>query len=513
MTTLRELAQTFGIEVSTRAPGELWSEIPEEQFTGWVAAIAAAAVLADLFATTGEGEPSLTAVFELRGDPEWLAVRCRLSGDSFASITRSVHAASWYEREIREMHGLEPVGHPLPARLRLHDWPEGQPPMRAPVDERLGAGPGIPERVPMVRGRGVFQIPLGPVRSGPQESGEFLFESGGEDLVAVSPLLGYKFRAIERLAEGRTVDQGLVLAERLAGVSAFANGLAFVQAAERAMGVSIDDGACTARTLMNELERLHNHFGDIGRLADATGLLVAGAQYAALKEEVLRRCAELTSHRYLRGALAVGGLTAPLPQAELRMLGRDVPRWRRRSRRLQAVLEDTGTFTDRLETTAFLRPRHAAQHNLVGPIGRSTGADRDCRRDHPYAAYDRVTFEVPVRSEGDALARLGIRLTEVQQSLAIVEQLLDSWPPATTGGGGAPGEAPGSALGWSEGAGGETLHWVEVTPEGRVARWRARPAALVNWHVYADACASGNNLTDYPVIEASFALSHAEFDR
>ena len=63
MTTLRELAQTFGIEVSTRAPGELWSEIPEEQFTGWVAAIAAAAVLADLFATTGEGEPSLTAVF------------------------------------------------------------------------------------------------------------------------------------------------------------------------------------------------------------------------------------------------------------------------------------------------------------------------------------------------------------------------------------------------------------------------------------------------------------------
>lgn len=46
-----------------------------------------------------------------------------------------------------------------------------------------------------------------------------------------------------------------------------------------------------------------------------------------------------------------------------------------------------------------------------------------------------------------------------------------------------------------------------------MARWRARPSAFVNWHVYADACASGNNLTDYPVIEASFALSHAEFDR
>jgi Ni,Fe-hydrogenase III large subunit/Ni,Fe-hydrogenase III component G len=511
MTTLRQRVEALDLEIEARAPGELRAECSEARFAECVAATAEEAALADLFATTGEREAQLTAVFEMVGDPDWLVLHCRLSGDSFTSITPSVHAASWYEREIREMHGLEPVGHPLPARLRLHDWPERQPPMRAFIDARLGAGPGLPERVPIVQGRGVFQLPLGPVRSGPQESGEFLFNSGGEDLVAVSPLLGYKLRAVERMAEGRSVEQGLVLAERLAGVSAFANGLAFVQAVERAMGRGVDARAQAARTVMNELERLHNHFGDIARLADATGLMVAGAQYATLKEEVLRCCAELTSHRYLRGVLAVGGLAAPLPSAELGSLNREIPRWRRQSRRLQALLEDTGTFTDRLETTALLRPRYAAPHNLVGPIGRSTGANRDCRRDHPYAAYDRVAFEVPVRSDGDALARLGIRLSEVQQSLAILEQVLDAWPAAAGGGG--VGEAVGAALGWSEGAGGETLHWVELTADGRIARWRARPPAFVNWHVYSQACASGNNLTDYPVIEASFALSHAEFDR
>jgi Ni,Fe-hydrogenase III large subunit len=54
---------------------------------------------------------------------------------------------------------------------------------------------------------------------------------------------------------------------------------------------------------------------------------------------------------------------------------------------------------------------------------------------------------------------------------------------------------------------------VELDQEGRVLRWRARPPAVVNWHPFAHACGSGNNLTDYPVIEASFAISVAEFDR
>jgi Ni,Fe-hydrogenase III large subunit/NADH:ubiquinone oxidoreductase subunit C len=512
MTTLRELAQKFGLAIEGGAPQELRTQCAPEEFLGSVTALAAEAVLADLFAVTGRGQPSLTVVFELAGDAEWLVLRTQLSGDSFPSLTPSTHVASWYEREIHEMHGLNPVGHPALARLRLHDWPVGQPPMRAALERRLDVGPGVPSPVPIVHGQGVFQLPLGPVRSGPQESGEFLFNSGGEDLVAVSQLLGFKLRVVERLAEGRTVDQALMLAERLAGVSAFSNALAFVQAVERAMAVDVGEQSRAARTLMNELERLHNHFGDIARLADATGLMVAGAQYASLKEDVLRHCAALTQHRYLRGILAVGGLQAPLPDAALHALRRQLADWLRRSERLERLLEDTAVFVDRVETTGVLTKEYAAPHNLVGPIGRSTGADRDCRRDHPYAGYDRVTFDVLVKSQGDALARLSVRLFEIRQSIRIIEQVLEAWPGSDVA---ASVSAPATreALGWSEGAGGETLHWVALTADGRIARWRARPPAFVNWHPYAEACASGNNLTDYPVIEASFGLSHAEFDR
>lgn len=513
MSALRDLAAGLDMEPEPGAAGEMHATCSEERFAPRVAALAEGAILADLFATTGERRRRLSAVFEAAGDPGWLVLHCDLSSDSFTSVTPLVHSAAWYEREIREMHGLEPLGHPMPARLRLLDWPEGVPPMRAGPGAAARGEPSEPERVPVVRGRGVFQIPLGPVRSGPQESGEFLFNSGGEDLVAVSPLLGYKLRAVERLAEGRSPEEGLVLAERLAGVSAFANGLAYAQAVERSLGIRVGPRQRAARSLLNELERLHNHLGDIGRLAEATGLMVAAAQYAALKEEVLRAGADLTAHRYLRGALSIGGLSAPLPSSGLHGLRRALPGWHRRTERMRVLLEATGTFTDRLETTARLRARYAAAHNLVGPVGRSAAVDRDCRRDHPYAAYEELRFEVPVRPEGDAQARLAVRIEEVRQSLGILDQLLEAGFDRERSGGGEPETARHEALGWCEGAGGQTLHWVELDADARIVRWRARPPAFVNWHVYSEACASGNNLTDHPVIEASFALSHAEFDR
>jgi Ni,Fe-hydrogenase III large subunit len=302
------------------------------------------------------------------------------------------------------------------------------------------------------------------------------------------------------------------LAERLAGTSSFANALAYTRAVERSIGASVGPGDEHSRTLLAELERLYNHFGTIGRVAEATGLLVAAAQYGMLKEEVLRAGGRLTGHRYLRGVLRVGGMEIVLRPAELERLRAELADWSQRAERLNRLLEQTSTFVDRLDTTAVLLPDYAAEHRLVGPVGRASGIDRDTRRDHPYAAYSEVEFDVPTVSDGDAEARFQVHAAELGQSLRILRQLLDGWP-----GEDRPSDPPrwssGSSLGWAEAPGGEALHWVELDHNGRVVRWRARPPALVNWHTFAHACGSGNNLTDYPVIEASFAISVAEFDR
>ena len=511
MSGMAELAQVVGLSVRSGAEGEIWAECDEAQFNSAARELARRARLSDLFAGISEGVPYLTVVFSTIGDSSWLLLRTTLASDRFQSLTPAVHAASWYEREIAEMYGLHPDGHPAAQPLRLHDWPHAYRPMRDPMDEMKSLPHGRGDRVPKVRGQGVFQLPLGPVRSGPQESAEFLFNSGGEDLVMVAPRFGYKMRLVERLAEGKSVEDALLLAERLAGISTFANALAFVQAAERASGIEVGEETRRARSLLNELERLHHHFGHLGRVADSTGMAVPAAQYAALKEEVLRIGADLVGHRYLRGALAPGGLALQLAEVGRTHLAAAIPRWEENTKRLESLLEDTATFIDRLETTAVLPAAYALHHYLVGPIGRSSGVDRDARRDHPYADYASLTFDVLVKSQGDALARVRVLLFEIGQALALIEQLLDAARSEAVASFKLSG--PGGALGWAEAPGGEVLNYVELDAAGNVRRWRARPPAVVNWHPYAHACASGNNLTDYPVIEASFSLSIAEFDR
>jgi Ni,Fe-hydrogenase III large subunit/Ni,Fe-hydrogenase III component G len=510
MSGLREMAQALGLTAAEPIPGELAVECEESRFGDLAAQLCSEAFLSDLFASTTSSQPRLTAIFSTIGDPGWLRLETVLSADSYSALTPRIHGASWYEREIAEMFGIVPQGHPSPRRLRLHDWPRDIHPMRDPVETPLPSAEGA-DALPRIRGQGVFQLPLGPVRSGPQESAEFLFNSGGEDLVMVSPRLGYKFRAVERLAEGRDAASALILAERLAGISTFSNALAFVQAVERVGGVEISLGSAYVRCLLNELERLHSHLGSLARVADSTGLTVAAAQYNLLREEVLHACSILTGHRYLRGILAIGGLAIRPSDSGRQHLGGGIKRWRKRAAQLERMLEDTATFIDRLETTAILPSGYAHQHYLVGPIGRSSGVDRDCRRDHPYAQYGSLTFDVLVKSQGDALARVRVLLFEIGQALGLIEHLLDL--ARVEGAESARPEGPGSALGWAEAPGGEALHHVELDGAGHIRRWRARPPAVINWHPYAYACASGNNLTDYPVIEASFSLSIAEFDR
>jgi Ni,Fe-hydrogenase III large subunit/Ni,Fe-hydrogenase III component G len=511
---LSVLCSESGLHPEWRRSDEAYANCPEAEFSRHVTALASGGALSDLFATTAARRPStLTAVLQVTGDPSWLLLSTELETVAYSSLTPGLHAASWYEREILEMHGLEPVGHPAPGPLRLHHWPEDHHPMRdAPIAAGTHSHPPHTAQRPAVTGQGVFQLPLGPVRSGPQESAELLFSSGGEDIVVLDLRLGFKFRAIERLAEGQPADRALQLAERLAGTSAFANGLAFTRAVERAIGVSVAPSAEHTRALLAELERLHHHFGTIARLAEATGLLVAAAQYGILKEEALRSAGRLTEHRYLRGVLCVGGMEITPDEAARDQLRTQIAEWSQRSERLQRLLEQTSTFMDRLDSTAILHPGYASEHNLLGPVGRASGVDRDTRRDHPYASYASVEFDVPTIADGDAQARFQVFAAELAQSLRVMRQLLDGWPL------GRDEPTPlhwqaGSALGWAEAPGGESLHWVDLDVEGRVIRWRARPPAVANWHPFAHACSSGNNLTDYPVIEASFAISPAEFDR
>jgi Ni,Fe-hydrogenase III large subunit/Ni,Fe-hydrogenase III component G len=459
----------------------------------------------------------LHLIFAIDAEHTWVHLNADLDDEhrSFPSLMDELPATGWYEREVWEELGLTPQGHPILRRLRLSpDWPEDVHPDQQTFNWGQQVGAVQPryfelEPAPV----GVVDYPLGPVRSGIVESGHYTLRTVGEEIVDMYLQLFYKHRGVEKRAEGLPIELLPLVAERISGTSAFAHSLALCQALENLVEVEIPPRARYLRTLLAELERLYNHLGYQADLCQATGLSVAQAQFDIVKERVLRLNAAIGGHRYLFGMNIPGGLSRDLTEQQQKAVHDLMVALRRDLETLQRLLSSSPSHRDRLENTGILAPQEAQAYCAVGPIGRASGIDRDLRRDHPYAAYADIDFDIPLLQDGDAMARAHIRLEETMQSLRIIDQVLDRlpWGPVH-----APVRQlpPGeSASGWVESARGECMHWLLVGEDGTLQHYRVRPASFANWQAFSIAIPGHNILTDFPVIEQSFGLSFAGADR
>jgi Ni,Fe-hydrogenase III large subunit/Ni,Fe-hydrogenase III component G len=477
------------------------------------------AIFVDLFGLDrhpSQGGFQLHLIFALDSERTWLHLHTDLDGQrpAFPSLVDELPAAGWYEREVWEELGIIPQEHPLLRPLRLApDWPPEMYPHRAAfrwaqqvqaVEPRYVALEAAPP--------GIVDYPLGPVRSGIVESGHYTLRTVGEEIVDMRLQLFYKHRGVEKRAEGLSLEHLPLLAERISGTSAIAHSLALCQALEHAAGSEVLPRARFLRTLFAELERLYNHLGYQADLCQATGLVVGQAQFDILKERVLRLNAALSGHRYLFGMNVPGGVSRDVSEQDVETIDRFVKTMQCELETLRRLLFASASHLDRLESTGILTSQDAHAYCAVGPIGRASGVDRDLRRDHPYAAYAEVRPAIPVLHEGDALARARLRMEETMRTLRLIEQVIERLPGGSIR---SPmGKLPpgASALGWAESARGECLHWILVGEDGRLQRYRVRPASFANWQAFSLAIPGHNILTDFPVIEQSFGLSFAGAD-
>lgn len=497
---------------------EILLTIPQDRLLDTLSALRREFVIVfvDLFGLdlrSQRGMLQLHLIYALDAAQAWLHCVTEIDKQtaSFPSLGDLFPAAGWYERVVWEELGIVPQHHPLLRSLRLApDWPENT----YPAHEGFTWGTRVPsaalrffelEAAPS----GVVDYPLGPIRSGIVESGHYTLRTVGEELVDIFVQPFYKHRGIEQRAEEVPIEQVPLLAERISGTSAFAHSLAFCQACERLAGVEVPNRARFLRTLFAELERLYNHLGYHADLCQATGLSVAQAQFDIWKERVLRLNAQISGHRYLFGMNIPGGLSHDLTAEGQEMVRELVSALFREMAGLGQQLLASPSHSDRLEHTGILTPEQAREYCAVGPVGRASGRDRDLRRDHPYAAYAEMDIEIPVRQEGDALARARIYLDEIEQALHLIEQVLAHLPEGTIATPLPPLPGGESAPGWAESARGECLHWVLVGEHGRLQRYRVRTASFANWQAFSLAIPGHNILTDFPVIEQSFGLSFA----
>ncbi|HUW63456.1 MAG TPA: NADH-quinone oxidoreductase subunit C [Spirochaetia bacterium] len=480
----------------------------------------AGARLADAFALADPAAPEqylVRYVFEVPGTDTFISLQASVSGEcpAYPAVSLDLHAADWFEREIFELYGILPQGHPALGGFVLHNQGDGGPfPLRKAFSRssRLTAVSGAYRSHP-VEGRGVFEMPLGPVYAGVSESIHFALTSIGEEVFWVTPHLFFKHRGFEKAGEDISLEGVLQMVRRLSGIGAVSESLALCQAVEKAASLEVPPRALYMRSLLAELERLYNHIGNIADICESTSLAVGAAQGFMLRERLLRLNCLLSGSRYLMNTVCFGGVLcdlgpdrAGLLRETLKPLAHDFRGWFR-------MLLNTDSFLDRLENIGVLNTADATNLGATGPVGRASGIDRDWRRDHAYAAYDRMEFRVPVENDGDGLARLKVRATEVEESFALVEQLVSQLPGGPVQNGTRPELSPGAAaMGYSEGPRGATLHWVCAGEDNRLWRVRLRPPSLLNWHAFPSAT-EGCAFQDFPIILASFGLSLAESDR
>ena len=427
------------------------------------------------------------------------------------------HPAGRFEREMLDLYGITPLDHPQPRRLVRHaHWPMGWHPMRSDADPTprfhpdLGSYPFVE-----VAGDGVYEIPVGPIHAGLIEPGHFRFWVVGETILRMKARLWFLHRGVEKLFEGRRPTDGIELAERISGDTAVGHTLAYLMAVEEALGIEVDEPALATRALLLELERLYNHVGDIGAIANDVGYGIAHAHTQRLRETLLRHNKSLTGHRLLRGGLTLGGagLRAEPDLDLLRRVAAEL-------NNIVAVTLDNSVVADRFTGTA-VHPLEQAQHlDTLGYVTRASGRDLDARRDHPFLELD--GFAPVVETGGDVLARFTVRTREAAASVQLVEALTP-WaiypgglpPPLSTiptaGRSAGRSAGPRTGLGIAEAWRGTLCTRVELAADGTLTRVKVVDPSWFNWPALPMALAD-TIVPDFPLANKSFNQSYAGND-
>jgi Ni,Fe-hydrogenase III large subunit len=318
-------------------------------------------------------------------------------------------------------------------------------------------------------------------------------------------------KGIEGLMAGATLDAAGKLAARTSGDSTVAYGLAFARAVESALEVEAPPRAAFLRALMAELERLANHLGDFGAICNDASFALMFAHCGVLREQVLRASFAAFGHRLMRDVVLPGGVANDVDGSGIAAILALAGAIKSQFPALVELYDNTASLQDRTVTTGKVKDSLIRQYAPGGYIGRASGRTFDVRKNLAYPPYDRLAFEVPVLDAGDVNARVWIRIREIEQSLALIGQLLDQLPD-----GGVRIDLPmagrpceGMAL--VEGFRGDILVWLRLDADNRIARCHLRDPSWFQWPLL-EAAIEDNIVADFPLCNKSFNCSYSGQD-
>ncbi len=475
-----------------------WSEVPE-----WPAAELVRATAAELdrggrlcawFGVSDDAATRLVAVIAFDADNTLAAARSTPTTGSYPALTATHPQAHLFEREVWEQHGLTPIGHP---------WLK-------PVRRMGDAAPAMGEFF-RVDGREVHEVAVGPVHAGVIEPGHFRFQCAGEEVLHLEIALGYQHRGVEAALPDGPHRATMSQMETVAGDTTIAHATAYASVIEALAGTEPPLRTQWLRAIALELERLANHTGDLGALANDVAFLPTASACGKLRGDFLNLTALLCGNRFGRRLVRPGGSHIDLEPARLAQLLERLGPALVDVEQAAVWLWDAASVRSRFENTGTVFAAQAAELGLVGPAARACGLVRDVRYDHPAGWHRFAQVPVAVWPGGEVLARARVRWLEIQRSGPFLKEQLAA-PPEGEMRTELPAPAPDTlAVALVEGWRGEVCHVALTDAAGRFRRYKIVDPSFHNWSGLALALRS-QAISDFPVCNKSFNLSYCGFD-
>ncbi len=249
----------------------------------------------------------------------------------------------------------------------------------------------------------------------------------GETVTDARASIGYLHTGIEKSMEYRTWTQGTTFITRADYLMPLFNEAAYCMSVERLLGIEdkIPERATLIRVLMLELNRVSSHLGGLGPFGLELGATTIFLQGVRMREKVLDLLELITGLRMNHAFIRPGGVAQDLPAGGIEAIRdflREAPRL---IHDLRTLIDANPVFVARTKGIAYLDLEGCMSLGVTGPILRATGLPWDLRKSNPYLGYETYDFDVPTADTCDAYGRYLIRVNEIEQSLRIVDQVLD----------------------------------------------------------------------------------------
>lgn len=434
--------------------------------------------------------------------------RTHIEGDEFPSLTPQCPQVHLFEREIAEQLGLKPIGHPWFKPVRYHLSKTGRDAWNRPSNKSIL--PAVGDFF-QVEGDEVHEVAVGPVHAGIIEPGHFRFQCHGEQVFHLEIALGFQHRGVEQAIVGGPNKRSIHYAETLAGDTTIAHATAYCQALEALAHCQKSARAQMLRGIALELERLANHVGDLGALANDVGFLPTASYCGRIRGDILNMAALLCGNRFGRGMIRPGGVGFDIDDNLASELLRRLDKAEKETAIAVNLLWDMPSVMARFEDTGLLPQSVAIELGIVGPAARACGLVRDVRHDQPYGIFRFSHIPVSTCETGDVFGRAFVRWLEIQQSIKFVREQVRNTPvgvPLADVGLLAPESF---AVTLNEGWRGEVCHVAITDKLGSFASYKIVDPSFHNWTALAYVMRN-QEISDFPLCNKSFNLSYCGHD-